>query len=381
MILLSISIFWLSVCVDPISADPPITVEAHVGSTALLPCNLSEDFTQTPHIQWRADDKIVFERNINSIDDGKGYKGRVDVPEDELRKENCSLVLKDVRITDHAFYTSFVLEHVEATKTYKTTKINRVHLNVFQSVSAQVGSTAVLPCDWRHLSIQTPHVEWRIGDETVFKRLGKESFQGEGYEGRVDVPEEELLKGNCSLVLKNVRVTDEARYSSYMVVINYYKLVQRVKLSVSVFQSVSAQVGSTAVLPCDWRHLSIQTPHVEWSIGRETVFERKGKKSFQGERYEGRVDVPEEELLKGNCSLVLKNVSVTDEARYSSYMVVINTKKPVLVQNIKLSVRGTEMVEPMVEASATLPRFDTFSPSVSAATRDEACTKVRIARL
>ncbi|KAI5085899.1 hypothetical protein C0J45_23553, partial [Silurus meridionalis] len=94
---------------------------------------------------------------------------------------------------------------------------------VFQSVSAQVGSTAVLPCDWRHLSIQTPHVE----------RLGKESFQGEGYEGRVDVPEEELLKGNCSLVLKNVRVTDEARYSSYMVVINYYKLVQKVKLSVS----------------------------------------------------------------------------------------------------------------------------------------------------
>ncbi|XP_046714778.1 uncharacterized protein LOC124392123 [Silurus meridionalis] len=257
MILLSISIFWLSVCVDPISADPPITVEAHVGSTALLPCNLSEDFTQTPHIQWRADDKIVFERNINSIDDGKGYKGRVDVPEDELRKENCSLVLKDVRITDHAFYTSFVLEHVEATKTYKTTKINRVHLNVFQSVSAQVGSTAVLPCDWRHLSIQTPHVEWRIGDETVFKRLGKESFQGEGYEGRVDVPEEELLKGNCSLVLKNVRVTDEARYSSYMVVINYYKLVQRVKLSVSEKPEVRDNDPSAPPDEADGRNLMI----------------------------------------------------------------------------------------------------------------------------
>ncbi|KAI5611828.1 hypothetical protein C0J50_11787, partial [Silurus asotus] len=99
-----------------------------------------------------------------------------------------------------------------------------------QSVSAQVGSTAVLPCDWRHLSIQTPHVEWSIGREIVFKRLGKESFQGKGYEGRVDVPEEELLKGNCSLVLKKVKATDKALYSSYMGEENTKTLVHAVKL-------------------------------------------------------------------------------------------------------------------------------------------------------
>ncbi|KAF7702536.1 hypothetical protein HF521_001819 [Silurus meridionalis] len=235
MILLSISIFWLSVCVDPISADPPITVEAHVGSTALLPCSLSKDFTQTSVIRWRADNEIVFERSFDDTDVGPGYKGRVDVPVDELRKGNCSLVLKDVRITDHTFYRSFIVEHVEVTNTDKIQEINTVQLDVFQSVSAQVGSTAVLPCDWRHLSIQTPHVEWRIGDEIVFEREGKESFQGKGYEGRVDVPEEELLKGNCSLVLKNVSVTDETLYSSYILMTDTKKpvLVQNIKLSVS----------------------------------------------------------------------------------------------------------------------------------------------------
>ncbi|KAI5100911.1 hypothetical protein C0J45_9897 [Silurus meridionalis] len=445
---------------DPISADPPITVEAHVGSTALLPCTLCKDFSKTPHVLWRGDNKVVFERSFTDTHEGPGYEGRVDVLEDELRKGNCSLVLKDVRITDHTFYRSFIVEHVEATNYKKSTQFNSMR------VSAQVGSTAVLPCDWRYLSIQTPHVEWRIGNETVFERLGKESSQGKGYEGRVDVPEEELLKGNCSLVLKNVSVTDEALYSSYMVVINNYKLVQKVKLSVrekseerkddpsapsvplsedpsitveahvgstallpchlrkvftqtphirwhadnevvfersfdvthegpgyegrvdipeeelckgncslvlkdvrftdhtfyrsfvvehvedtntdksteinkiqlDVFQSVSAQVGSTAVLPCDWRHLSIETPHVEWSIGREIVFERKGKESSQGKGYEGRVDVPEEELLKGNCSLVLNQCYVTDETLYSSYILMTDTKKPVLVQNIKVSV-------------------------------------------
>ncbi|KAI5086192.1 hypothetical protein C0J45_1112, partial [Silurus meridionalis] len=106
---------------------------------------------------------------------------------------------------------------------------------VFQSVSAQVGSTAVLPCDCRNISIKTPNVEWRIGDVTVFKRLGKESFQGKGYEGRVDVPEEELLKGNCSLVFKNFSVTDETLYSGLISTNDKKKpeFVQKVKLSVS----------------------------------------------------------------------------------------------------------------------------------------------------
>ncbi|KAI5100910.1 hypothetical protein C0J45_9896 [Silurus meridionalis] len=128
MILLSISIFWLSVCVDPISADPHITVEAHVGSTALLPCTLSKVFSKTPHVLWHTDNKVVFERNIDGTYVGRGYEGRVDVPEDELRKGNCSLLLKDVRITDHAFYRSFELAEMKYYR--KATEINTVKLDV-----------------------------------------------------------------------------------------------------------------------------------------------------------------------------------------------------------------------------------------------------------
>ncbi|KAF5900494.1 uncharacterized protein DAT39_009784, partial [Clarias magur] len=107
--------------------------------------------------------------------------------------------------------------------------------------------------------------------------------------------------------------------------------------------SVTAAVGSTVVLPCEWRDLSVQTPHVVWTMEQEVVFERKGKDSFQAEGYEGRVDVPEDELNKGNCSLVLKNVRVTDEAEYRSSMLVENPKKSVLVQEVQLSVyNGTD---------------------------------------
>ncbi|XP_053092698.1 butyrophilin subfamily 1 member A1 [Pangasianodon hypophthalmus] len=234
MTLLYIYILWVAACVDSISADSLVTVSARVGSTVVLPCNLRKEFTKTPHVRWHNGVEVVFERSSDGKYIDPGYEGRVDVPEDELRKGNCSLVLKNVRITDDGLYKSFVAEYVDRTNTGKTQEISRVELSVdaFQ-ISAQVGSTVVLPCEWSDLSIQTPHVQWYIDSEIVFERKGKDSLQGERYEGRVDVPEDELLKGNCSLVLKNFSATDAAVYRSSMVVKQKNrKLVQKVKLSV-----------------------------------------------------------------------------------------------------------------------------------------------------
>lgn len=72
----------------------------------------------------------------------------------------------------------------------------------------------------------------------------------------------------------------------------------------------------------------------------ETVFERKGAELYEGEGYKNRVDVPQDKLLKGNCSLVLQNVRVTDAAVYRSSLVVKQTEKPVLVHEVELSVDG-----------------------------------------
>ncbi|KAI5087071.1 hypothetical protein C0J45_24391, partial [Silurus meridionalis] len=134
MILLSISIFWLSVCVDPISADPPITVKAHVGSTALLPCDLSKVFNKmivfnNTVVWWYSNKKLVFERSFNSTSSGKEYEGRVDVPKDELLKGNCSLVLKNTSINDDSNYTTYVMELLDSTEHNKPLEIIRVKLS------------------------------------------------------------------------------------------------------------------------------------------------------------------------------------------------------------------------------------------------------------
>ncbi|KAB5565303.1 hypothetical protein PHYPO_G00239590 [Pangasianodon hypophthalmus] len=109
------------------------------------------------------------------------------------------------------------------------------------TVSGQVGSTAVLPCELQSVGTETPYIRWITESEDVFERHGEESYQGEGYKGRVDVPEEELRKGNCSLVLQNLTLTDADVYTSYQIVkrskssaslMSKRDLISRVKLSV-----------------------------------------------------------------------------------------------------------------------------------------------------
>ncbi|XP_066524753.1 BOLA class I histocompatibility antigen, alpha chain BL3-6-like isoform X2 [Hoplias malabaricus] len=120
------------------------------------------------------------------------------------------------------------------------------------NITVSVGSTAVLPCDWSHVSSTlsssvSPQVEWRISSGVVFERLPQKLFQGEGYEGRVDVPEDQLLKGNCSLVLNNVRPEDEGEYECNLLLQSKRVFLQRVKLSVVVNtdRSHSARRGSS----------------------------------------------------------------------------------------------------------------------------------------
>ncbi|KAG9281425.1 hypothetical protein AMEX_G4261 [Astyanax mexicanus] len=98
-------------------------------------------------------------------------------------------------------------------------------------MTARVGSSVVLPCDCTAVcsnqsSNEGLHIEWRTFTETVFESLGEEHYEGEGYEGRVDVPEDELKKGNCSLVLKEVKAEDAGVYQSYLMVKQQKRFLQ-----------------------------------------------------------------------------------------------------------------------------------------------------------
>ncbi|XP_066525739.1 butyrophilin subfamily 1 member A1-like [Hoplias malabaricus] len=135
--------------------------------------------------------------------------------------------------------------------------------------------------------------------------------------------------------------------------------------------SISVRLGSSALLPCDWRKVSSeqsssQSPHVEWRTFTETVLERRGEELYQSEEYKGRVDVPEDQLLKGNCSLVLKNVRAEDEGVYKSYLVVKQKKesvpsKHVYLQSVELSVDEILVMKPQSESASNTGVIHTLS--------------------
>ncbi|KAI5630263.1 hypothetical protein C0J50_10297, partial [Silurus asotus] len=98
----------------------------------------------------------------------------------------------------------------------------------------------VLPCELKNVDAET-HIRWRTESEIVFERKGESFISGEGYKDRVDVPEEELRKGNCSLVLRNLTLNDKNVYTCFYKVKFYkrdthfntvFKDISRVSLSV-----------------------------------------------------------------------------------------------------------------------------------------------------
>ncbi|KAF4081728.1 hypothetical protein AMELA_G00164460 [Ameiurus melas] len=127
----SICIVLGTVCVNPLSAVPEFNISGHVGSTAVLPCELENEDTGTPFIKWQIRSEIVFERHGEETYQGERYKGRVDVPVEELRKGNCSLVLRNLTRADAAVYRSYlIVRRTKRSVTRKTVALSRVYLSV-----------------------------------------------------------------------------------------------------------------------------------------------------------------------------------------------------------------------------------------------------------
>ncbi|KAI5100978.1 hypothetical protein C0J45_9964 [Silurus meridionalis] len=318
-----LSVLFLSVLRTAYCAGPCV-VSTQVGFTTILPCQFTNPLTQKPHIQWRTDTEVVFERWNSKSYMGEGYEDRLDVPENELLRGNCSLILKNVRESDKGIYRSYqlvthanlsvewrLIESVEilvdvcyglwekpkeecfparcSEAMFQSCSMKNVYvllscelsvlfLSVLRTaycvgpcvVSTQVGFTTILPCQITNPLTQIPHIQWRTDTEVVFERWNSKSYTGEGYEDRLDVPENKLLRGNCSLILKNVRESDEGIYRSY-------QLVTHANLSVELrlIESVKILVDGlliVLVLCIPW--LGIQIPHIQWRTDTEVVFER-----------------------------------------------------------------------------------------------------------
>ncbi|XP_076862403.1 CD276 antigen-like [Brachyhypopomus gauderio] len=129
-------------------------------------------------------------------------------------------------------------------------------LSSLAGYTVEVGCQAVLSCvcsSYVAALPQSPYIQWQTVSRTVFERMGEDWFQGEAYENRADVPMEMLAKGNCSLILSDVRFRDEGIYQSFLVVgqstIRSRILVQSVQLAVVDHKHMqSVEMGKDLIL-------------------------------------------------------------------------------------------------------------------------------------
>uniref|UniRef100_A0A3P8NE64 B-cell receptor CD22 n=1 Tax=Astatotilapia calliptera TaxID=8154 RepID=A0A3P8NE64_ASTCA len=90
------------------------TLTAEAGLCVVIPCSFTTGFGFTPkHIVWYKceaysrcdyDHEIIFHSNKNNIRVQYGFEGRVSLLEPDIRQNNCSIIINDLKESDSGLY-------------------------------------------------------------------------------------------------------------------------------------------------------------------------------------------------------------------------------------------------------------------------------------
>uniref|UniRef100_W5M2Q8 Ig-like domain-containing protein n=1 Tax=Lepisosteus oculatus TaxID=7918 RepID=W5M2Q8_LEPOC len=201
-----------------------------------------------------------------------------------------------------------------------------------EPVDTTVGSSIVLPCRLSpEMSAAAMEVRWfkENFDNLVFLyKEGKET-EGSDYRSRVRLFRQEMERGNVSLLLQNVRISDQGLYKCHVSSVDWYeepqlqlRVTRTFKLIVPS-EPVAASVASDVVLPCQLSpEMSAAAMDVRWyrENFENLVFLYKEGKETEGSGYRGRVRLFKQEMERGNVSLLLQNVRISDQGSYTCHV-------------------------------------------------------------
>nr|XP_055050908.1 butyrophilin-like protein 2 [Misgurnus anguillicaudatus] len=201
---------------------------------------------------------------------------------------------------------------------------------------AIVGEDVILPCSLKpQISAVNMRVEWfRLDLKVVHlyeKHKDKNTNQLQSYRGRTELFRDELQKGNTSLKLSRVQISDEGLYTCFIQSKTWYDDITvdlKVKGQFDVVGPAAhllARVGEDVILPCSLKpNISAVNMRVEWfrlDLKVVHLYEKhKDKNTNQLQSYRGRTELFKDELQKGNTSLKLSRVQFSDEGYYTCFI-------------------------------------------------------------
>ncbi|XP_055369852.1 butyrophilin subfamily 3 member A2-like [Betta splendens] len=193
------------------------------------------------------------------------------------------------------------------------------------------GSDVILPCRLQPpLSAESMRVEWTRPDlEPGFIHVYQDGrflyeLQNPHYTYRTSLFVDQLPNGDVSLKLSRVTQSDAGTYRCSLPSVQQEASVQLSVGSevVGSDQPVRAEVGDDVILPCHMEPpVDVTTLTVEWTTRNGEVvhkFEsRKDNTDIQNDTFKGRTSLFHDEMHKGNISLKLINVTLTDAGNYT----------------------------------------------------------------
>ncbi|XP_072561865.1 uncharacterized protein [Paramormyrops kingsleyae] len=188
--------------------------------------------------------------------------------------------------------------------------------SVPMSVLVQVGDIATLPCNWttqrgmtRSLSVNNPHLQWQTPEETVFEQKGSITFQGIGYEGRVEMLQDMLFEGDCSLKLREARFTDAGLYESFLITEHKRRMMRSFIKSVQL--TVTDHKSSQTRLVGQDFSLSLYT-----SQASTVIFQASQDKEEATKWERGNAQGSEWRMEAGDRKLILPRLKRSDAGMY-----------------------------------------------------------------
>uniref|UniRef100_A0A8C4DLQ9 Ig-like domain-containing protein n=1 Tax=Dicentrarchus labrax TaxID=13489 RepID=A0A8C4DLQ9_DICLA len=203
-----------------------------------------------------------------------------------------------------------------------------------QPITALAGDDVILPCHLEPpISVSDETVEWTRPDlDPKYIHVHQDGrlmfdYQNPSYYLRTRLFMDELMTGNVSMKIYKVKVSDTGRYQCALPSLQKEASIQLIVGQSDVIGSdkpVTVTVGDNAILPC---HLepafNVRSLLVEWKHnGKYVLVTRHGKDYLdpQDENFRGRTSVFHEEMIRGNISLKLTNVTELDAGSYTCFV-------------------------------------------------------------
>uniref|UniRef100_A0A8C7PXS2 Ig-like domain-containing protein n=1 Tax=Oncorhynchus mykiss TaxID=8022 RepID=A0A8C7PXS2_ONCMY len=296
---------------------PPDPVVTSAGHDVILPCHLSPQTSAVNmDIRWFKEGEFASPLYLylgGKVTEGKGYEGRVSVFTQELEKGNISLLLNNVMASErgiykcHASYMDWIQELPVVLQVKQQGSVPRISMRKHHRVFIQLSCSSE---NW----FPEPNMLWT--DSSGKEITSAETERPKQKEGGVlysitshmRIGMDKLEGITCVVMSQNQETKMESA-------------LQMTDLSLMVPPDpVVASAGDDIILPCN---LSPQSSAVDMDIRwfkegdfTNPLYLYKSRTGEEGEGYKGRVSLLTQELERGNLSLLLKNVKVSDKGRY-----------------------------------------------------------------